>query len=291
MLKATLYLILVVSFCIGEVSMGNPIDDFTEQKLIQFKHQIGYEKIVADLGPDKRYVVDWEEILSKFIDADGAKWRAEGEPDYYVFGPLGTVDVEISDGHESVSVEIRKGGDRLRSTVDSMLKIAASGSAPRVWMKVMTGRCPGDFCLITGTENAPDSMYMAKGNILARLNSSDDCSVLPVAQYIAKEMDKRNIDPKLSPLNKVSLQLKIDRTGIKLGEEFVFTVEPKSLFDDEEWLIDVRRENDEELGYVKDEAGQFTFKALTRGPVRISVNVMHKRTLQVKEETFVVTVN
>lgn len=271
--------------------MGNPIDDFTQQKLAQFKQQIVYDRVIANLGPDKTYIVDWESILGAFIDVDGVEWKAEGEPEYYVFGILGTTSIALSNGQEEISVEIRKGGDKLRSTVDSMLRIAASGSAPRVGMQAMTRGCPGDFCLINGDAVAPYGLYMAKGNILVKLKCDDEGTVLPVARYIADQMDKRNLDPRQSPLNKLSLQLKTDRYTIRQGEDFAFTVEPKSLFGDPEWLTDVRPANGEDLKYVNEEPGRYTYKALKIGAAKITVAVMHKRTLQVKEETFVVNVN
>jgi hypothetical protein len=291
MAKSPFLFALAIFPFLGEPAMGNPLLESMQRKVDVFKREIDYDRLVSNLGTEQRYLLDWEETLRAFVDSDNTSWTAECEPSYYASGPLGTMRINVTNGTDTVAVEVHKVKDGSRSAIDGILNVAASGSTSRIVMRVMRGRCPGDFCLITGTESAPNSLYMAKGNIFTELNCLDDCSVLPIAHYIAEQMNKRNADPRQSPLSKLSLRLGTDRNQVRLGDEFAFAVAPKSLFDSEDWLVDVRPVNDEDLEYVKEETGRITYKALRRGALKITVNIMHKRTLQVKEETFVVNVN
>jgi hypothetical protein len=271
--------------------MSNPMDDFAQRKLVPFKSQIGYDKIVANLGPEIQYIVDWVNLLSEFIDAEGETWKPECLPHYHVSGLHGTEKINLISAQNSISIEIHKVGGGQRSAVDTALRIVSSGSAKNVSMQYVPSRCPADFCLMSEDADEIDRMYMVKGNLLIILDSFESHSVLPVAKYISEAMEKRKIDPQHSPLNKVKLGVKVDRGNIKEGENVVFSVEPHELFDDEEWLIDVRPLKEGELSYVKDESGKFTYKALKKGALTILVNVMHKRTLQVKQESHVAHVN
>jgi hypothetical protein len=291
MVKTTLISVLVSLLYFGGLGMGNPLEESAKRKLAPFKQQIGYDKIVASLGPEKKYIVDWEVLLSEFVDANGVKWTLDPDPSYYIIGRSGNARFEMSSDQGAARLELYTAGGGQRGAIDTVLGIVSNTPAPEILMKFSTTLCPGDFCLVSSDDEEMDRLYMVKGNVVMRLMGIDDCPVLPVGKYIADTMEKRKTDPHRSPLDTVQLQLKVDRNNVKRGDEFVFSVEPRTLFSDDAWLIEVNATNDDELEFVSEEPGRYTYKALKIGAAKITVAVMHKRTLQVKEETFVVNVN
>ena len=72
---------LAALFLLGELAMARP--PFLHQKTLDaFKHEIGYERLLEKLPPDKRVLLDWEQLLKEFRDTEGTTWRRK---DYSVF--------------------------------------------------------------------------------------------------------------------------------------------------------------------------------------------------------------
>lgn len=270
-----------------------------QEELDAFKHEIGYERLLEKLPPDKRVLLDWEQTVKEFKDTEGTMWRGKTTS---VFGMASMASLSVSlksdTGIVSMNVYSLPGGQK--EAIEEALHSVAMTSMRQIHRKLYEP-CFADFCLapksLLGSMDRFDFVY---GNLYVKLDCIEHLgrwagggNVLPIARALHAAMERAvaaNPEGRLPARPKITYA--VNPTHIKVGESFTVTatfgtgsqMDPKT-FDVANELLSTNVEYEEDLG-----KGVFKFTAKTPGPSTVAFGLLDKKSLWVFTDTVPVTI-
>lgn len=276
-----------------------------QKKLDAFKHEIRYERVLEKLPPDKRVLLDWEQIVQGFEDTERVKWRGKN-PSLFAIGSMANLSVSLKSDLGIVGMNVYSLADGQKEAIEVALHTVSMTSMMQV-NRQLYEPCFADFCLEPRDPlfaNVMSRFDFVYGNLYVELHyieyagertiTNMDGNVLPLARALHATMQKAvaaNPEGKLPARPRISYT--VHPTPVKVGEAFTVTaafgggaqLDPK-VFRVAKDLISDNMEYEKNLGN-----GVYKLAAKAAGIGTVAFSLLDKKTLWVFTDTVTVHID